>query len=822
MKKVISIFLSALMLLSILSVFSINAYAADKKGLAGKNATYTFNSSTGVLTISGKGKIFDFDWAKDDEAWDESPFYNNKKIKKIVIKNGITGINGFAFCNCTGLKSISIPKSVKNIYASAFEGCTSITSIKVSKKNKVYDSRNDCNAIINTRTKRLVKGCNTTVIPDTVKSIEYYAFQNCTKLKKIHIPKSVKYIDENAFENTPALEKITVAKGNENYYSKKGSNAIITKDRRIVVGCKNTVIPDNVRGIYDSAFINCKGLKSIKLGSKFKDDIGSYTFRGCYNLESIKVSKDNPIYDSRNNCNAVIKTASNTLVVACKNTVIPNTVETIGNYAFSSQNTCRDITKIKIPDSVTYINWCAFYSCKKLKSVTFSKNLDIIDCGAFDGCTALESINLPEKLRIIARGAFHNCRKLKSITFPDSLKHIGVSSFAACSNLKSIYIGKNIQSVKMSAFSYCPKLEKIEVSPENTTYDSRDNCNAIVRTNINAIMLGCKNTVIPSSVTTIFNSAFRGCKELESIEIPENITTIKVGAFADCVSLTDIKLPSGLEVIDSHMFEGCTSLKKIYIPKSVNSIREYAFSDCPKLKVIEVSDENETFDSRDNCNAVIDTQTNTLVAGCTGTTIPESVKTIGKSAFTNCKGLKDITIPYGVETIKRYSFSSCTDLRSVTFKKSLKKIEPQVFTNCVKLKSIYYSGTRTNWGKIDIDYKYIEDELGTYYTNGMLKKAVVFYNSSPLKVKSTKPVTKGFKVKWSKLGGAKGYQIQYSTSSSFKNAKRLTVKGNKTFTKTVKKLKKNKKYYVRVRGYKIKKTIKTFGAWSQYKTVKTK
>ena len=112
--------------------------------------------------------------------------------------------------------------------------------------------------------------------------------------------------------------------------------------------------------------------------------------------------------------------------------------------------------------------------------------------------------------------------------------------------------------------------------------------------------------------------------------------------------------------------------------------------------------------------------------------------------------------------------------------------------------------------------------MGPFLTNGMLKKAVVFYNSSPLKVKSTKPVTKGFKVKWSKLGGAKGYQIQYSTSSSFKNAKRLTVKGNKTFTKTVKKLKKNKKYYVRVRGYKIKKTIKTFGAWSQYKTVKTK
>ncbi|MBR6648096.1 MAG: leucine-rich repeat domain-containing protein, partial [Bacteroidaceae bacterium] len=143
----------------------------------------------------------------------------------------------------------------------------------------------------------------------------------------------------------------------------------------------------------------------------------------------------------------------------------------------------------------------------------------------------------------------------------------------------------------------------ITVSKDNPVYDSRDNCNALIETATNTIIRGCENTVIPNSVTTIGKGAFRRCSALTNVTIPNSVTSIGDYAFYFCDALTGIT-----------------------IPNSVTCIGEAAFSNCSALTSITVSKDNPVYDSRDNCNAIIETATNTIILGCKNTVVPDGVK----------------------------------------------------------------------------------------------------------------------------------------------------------------------------------------------------
>ncbi|MBR3855139.1 MAG: leucine-rich repeat domain-containing protein, partial [Bacteroidaceae bacterium] len=223
----------------------------------------------------------------------------------------------------------------------------------------------------------------------------------------------------------------------------------------------------SVTSIGNYAFYYCDGLTSIEIPSSVTS-IGYYAFFGCTGLTSIVVGDGNSVYDSRGNCNAIIETASNTLILGCKNTIIPEGVTSIGNDAFYD---CDGLTSIEIPSSVTSIG----------------------------------------------NGAFSNCSGLTSIV----------------------------------------------VDEENSVYDSRGNCNAIIKTASNTLILGCKNTIIPSSVTSIGVSAFSSCSGLTSIEIPSSVTSISDGAFSSCTGLTSIEIPSSVTSIGNYAFEGCNGLTSI-------------------------------------------------------------------------------------------------------------------------------------------------------------------------------------------------------------------------------------------------------------------
>ena len=197
------------------------------------------------------------------------------------------------------------------------------------------------------------------------------------------------------------------------------------------------------------------------------------------------------------------------------------------------------------------------------------------------------------------------------------------------------------------------------------------------------------SVTIPESVTSIGFAAFWGCSGLTSVIIPEGVTNIGVCAFLGCSGLTSVTIPESVTSIEGRAFWGCSGLTSITIPAGVTRIEEAAFEGCSGLTSIVVDKENKYYDSRNNCNAIIATESNTLVIGCKNTTIPASVTRLGENAFADCSGLTSITIPQSVTSIGYYTFAGCSDLTSITIPQSVTSIGDYAFASCRRGLVIY-------------------------------------------------------------------------------------------------------------------------------------
>ena len=287
----------------------------------------------------------------------------------------------------------------------------------------------------------------------------------------------------------------------------------------------------------------------------------------------------------------------------------------------------------------------------------------------------------------IGNMAFYDCRSLTSVTIPNSVTTIGQAAFNGCCGLTSILIPNSVTSIVGNVFSQCSGLTAIVVEEENTKYDSRNNCNAIIETSSNKLIAGCKNTSILNGVTHIGNNSFQGC-DMTSIAIPNSVTSIGGAAFADCRSLTSITIPYSVTSIGNMAFLRCSGLTSIFIPTSVVSIGIGAFENCISLTAIVVEDGNTGYDSRNDCNAIIETSSNKLIAGCKNTTIPNSVMAIERFAFSGCSDLTSITIPCSVTSIDAYAFYGCSGLTSIIIPNSVTSIRNSAFYGCSGLTSI--------------------------------------------------------------------------------------------------------------------------------------
>jgi len=257
----------------------------------------------------------------------------------------------------------------------------------------------------------------------SVTEIGNQAFCKCSGLTSVTIPNTVTYIGFEAFDGCSGLTHITIP------------NSVKTISVMAFRGCTGLTyfdIPNSVETIGSDAFYGCTGLTSIYIPTSVRD-MGN-SFSGCTNLTSIKVSCDNERYDSRDNCNGIIHTASNYLIQGCKTTIIPNTVTAISG-AFAE---CSELAHIEIPNSVTMIVECAFLECTGLDNIVIPNSVTVIGWAAFYECTGLTSINIPNSVTEIGSWAFCGCTRVTSVTIGNSVSSIGEDAFNGLSKLDRV------------------------------------------------------------------------------------------------------------------------------------------------------------------------------------------------------------------------------------------------------------------------------------------------------------------------------------------------------------------------------------------------
>ena len=315
------------------------------------------------------------------------------------------------------------------------------------------------------------------------------------------------------------------------------------------------------------------------------------------------------------------------------NTSTKEATVTSGDNEYTDSVTIPETVKYyKVPYSVTSIGRRAFYGCSSLTSVTIPNSVVSIGEGAFIYCSGLTSVTIPNRVISIGNGAFQDCSGLTSLTIPNSVTHIGYCAFYGCSSLTSVTIPNSLTSIEDAAFASCSGLISISVENGNTVYDSRDNCNAIIKTATKTLIVGCKNTVIPNSVKSIGDLAFYGCSGLTSVAIPNSVISIGESAFHACSGLTSLTIPNSVISIGIYAFAACYGLTSLTIPNRVILIRDYVFEGCSNLKSV---------------------------------TIPNSAKSIGEGSFLNCSSLTSVTIPNSVKSIWDIAFKGCSSLTDV-------------------------------------------------------------------------------------------------------------------------------------------------------------
>ena len=556
-------------------------------------------------------------------------FYYCTNVKGINLPNTIKNINFCAFNDCRSLTSLFIPASVEYIHTFAAGGIINMEVIEVDPANSVYDSRNNCNAIIKTSNVSLVVGCKMTNIFEGVKEIGSGAFTECTSLTAVHIPSTVTYIGGQAFQYCRNLATITVASNNAVLDSRDNCNAIIkTSTNELWVGSTMGTIPASVTGIRYYAFSGRDNMGTVTI-PKDVASIGNYAF--AYNKGMDKVmswipvpfdvdektfygSYDNtPLYvpkDTKSDYQSKIGWGLFKTITEMDENGNPIEDET----EFEAETVEGVTMKFKVLD--TEMKTC---QAGLIENSTSSSSSDACVSTSTTGTITIPATVKGYTVVKIAQSAFYGVYKATQIIIPNTIESIGDFAFSSCNSMPEINIPASVTKLSNYALANATGRTKITVDKANPVYDSRDNSNAVIETASNKLVFGCATTIIPESVEAIGHGAFFGCSDAKSF----------------------------------------------VIPKKVQNFGSQSFSYCYNLETLTVADSNPTFDSRDNCNAVIETATNKVVKMGALSFIPKDATTIAYHALEGNSMVEKLEIPAGVTTIEDCALYNCHNLYQV-------------------------------------------------------------------------------------------------------------------------------------------------------------
>ena len=660
-------------------------------------------------------------------------FYYCQSLKEVELEDGcnITEIGKYAFYYCSSLESFTVPGTVTTIGATAFYRCSSLRDL-------IFED-------------------GTADLTFAAATSYSYATFGYSGIVNIMLPARLTTLGAYAFYNAMSLETVAFEEGAK--LTTFGTAIFQNSSLRSIV------IPDSVTSLGTNTFNNCTALTSVTLPANWNDTFNVNIFTNCSSLAVLKIADSNAKYKTVDN---VLYDKDMTTLYhypAGKTTsvfTIPSTVTTIGANAFSSRSGTSltttyiaptYLTKLIIPTSVTTINNYAFSDMPVLKEVEFI------------GGSA-------NALKISGNYVFANCRALESVILPTRLSSIGTYLFAACTSLSSVTFENN--KTNMSAFGgnymfqYCTALKSFTF-PEGVTSISGTYLFAGSTATASTPQSGLESIVIPAGIKSLSNYMFQNCSKLTSVTLPESLTSLGTYAFYNCSALTSIKLPANLTEIGNYSFYGsglttidipnnvtsigtaaffnCTALDGVVIPDKVTSIGNTAFSGCSSLTSV-------NFQAGGTANLAIGTYTTgtsktSVFAGTKleevilparttaignyafaelstlrtviieegggaaltiGTyafqatpnlayvSLPSNLTTIGTYAFQGAAKVEVLEVPAAVTVINPYTFANMTELKNITLYDGITKIDNYAFAGDSKITNLVIPGTVTTLG----------------------------------------------------------------------------------------------------------------------------
>lgn len=791
----------------------------------GENVTWMLDED-GTLTISGTGDMNSNPW-------------NNSDIKTVIIENGVTSIGDFAFDYCTSLTSVTIPGSVTNIGTSVFESCnkletvyfggteeefsvlfekgiegatvyfadgTSKTYLRYCGENVTWTLDEKGTLTISgtgeiTSSPWNIEDVKTLIIEDGVTSMESYAFSSCFLLTSVTIPDSVTTIGDGAFHGCSSLTLITIGKGvtniedsvfadcfslkdvyytgskedwdnitigDENYYLTGADVWIdgklqgmcgddlewtLTEDGMLTISgtgvmndyisapwygknVKSVVIEDGVTSIGNSAFYDCTSLTTVTMTGDVAN-IGSNAFENCNSIRDVYYSGTEAAFTKLfengiegatvHFSDGTSKTydkycGENATCILDENGTL--TISGTGEIESSPWNK-SDVKSIIIEDGITSIMDWVFWECTSLTSVTIPDSVTSIGNGAFMDCKALTEITIPDSVDMIGYNAFAHCTSLISATIPDGVKRIESAAFYNCSSLTTVTIPYNALNIGDSAFGYCTSLTDVHYSGNKADWDNiridgeNDyliNANLCISAKNNITWALDENGMLTISGTGKmknydswgdYTAPWYG-KDVKSVVIENGVTGIGRYAFYDCESLTSATIPDSIASIGDSAFGGCYALKDIYYGGSKEDWNNISIGDNYYLTSVTLwIDGKRSGTCGDDLTWTLDDNGTLTISG---TGAMNDYNTWGDNvAPWYGKGVKSVIIEDGVTSIGRNVFRESygsSALTSVTIPDSITSIGDYAFENCIALKNVYYYGSIEDWGNISIGDNY--------------------------------------------------------------------------------------------------------------------